>query len=128
MNEFKYLKRQIKEDSENYYSKPIHTDFTDINSFPKVKNPNSINNLFYIRLQKLSRSSSRNSILNNNKSKEIKNYDFSNHLINSYDPNLNRKKNVNYLAIKEFYNKFNYQKVKNQLLKKNKYKFGKINN
>ena len=118
MNEFKYLKKQIKEDSENYYSKPIHTDFTDINSFPKVKNPNSINNLFYIRLQKLSRSSSRNSILNNDKTKEIKNYDFSNHLINSYDPNLNRKKNVNYLAIKEFYNKFNYQKVKNQLLKK----------
>ena len=128
MNEFKYLKKQIKEDSENYYSKPIHTDFNDINSFPKAKNPNSINNLFYIRLQKLSRSSSRNSIRNDNKSKEIKNYDFSNHLINSYDPNLNRKKNVNYLAIKEFYNKFNYQKVKNQLLKKNKYKFGKINN
>ena len=128
MNEFKYLKKQIKEDTENFYSKPIPTDFNDINSFPKVKNPNSINNLFYSRLQQLSRSSSRKSILNNKKSKEINNYDFSNHLINSYDPSLNRNKNVNYLAIKEFYDKFNYQKVKNQLLKKKKFKLGKINN
>ena len=76
----------------------------------------------------MSRSSSRKSILNNKKSKEINNYDFSNHLINSYDPSLNRNKNVNYLAIKEFYDKFNYQKVKNQLLKKKKFKLGKINN
>ena len=123
MNEFKYLKKQIKEDSENYYSKPI---ITEVNSILKVKNPSSINNLFYSRLQKLSRSSSRNSILNDKKSKEIKTYDFSNHLFNSYDPSLNRNKNVNYLAIKEFYNKFNYQRIKNQLIKKDKYKFGKI--
>ena len=123
MNEFKYLKKQIKEDSENYYSKPI---LTEVNSILKVKNPSSINNLFYSRLQKLSRSSSRNSILNDKKSKEIKTYDFSNHLFNSYDPSLNRNKNVNYLAIKEFYNKFNYQRIKNQLIKKDKYKFGKI--
>ena len=44
----------------------------------------------------------------NNKKKfcEVSNFDISNKLLKSYAPKINIEKEINYLAIKEFYNKF----------------------
>ena len=72
-----------------------------------------------MRLQKLSRSNSR---INLKKSKDINEINVSNDLIKSYDSNINIGKKINYLAIKEFYNKFNYSRMRNMLIKKGKFK------
>ena len=116
LNEVKFLKKQIKEDSELYFEKPN----IEVPILPIIKGSRSIpRENSYIRLQKLSQSNSR---INLRKSKDIRNIDPSNELFKSYEPNLNREKKINYLAIKEFYNKFNYGRVRNLLIKKDKFK------
>jgi hypothetical protein len=116
LDEVKFLKKQIKEDSEFYFEKPN----IEVPILPFIKGSRSIpRENSYVRLQKLSQSNSR---INLKKSKDINNINPSNELFKSYAPNLNREKKINYLAIKEFYNKFNYGRLRNLLIKKDKFK------
>jgi hypothetical protein len=82
--------------------------------FPKIYSPNRIQSPSYVKL--------RNEILKgknlrkNRNKKENENKEKI--LTDSF--NLNNEKNVNYLAIKEFYNKFNLSMAKNILNKSTK--------
>ena len=96
-NKFFNLKKKLKEDANFYYNQKntrevpilpmIRGSF--IKNYHRKRNPLSISH-------------------SNNKKKfcEVSNFDISNKLLKSYAPKIKIEKEINYLAIKEFYNKF----------------------
>ena len=96
-NKFQNLKKKLKEDANFYYNQK---NIFDVPNLPKIKG--SIIKNYHRKRNKFSISN----IKNKKKLGEVNNFDITNQLFKSYAPKINIEKEINYLAIKEFYNTF----------------------
>ena len=96
-NKFQNLKKKLKEDANFYYNQKNRFDVPNL---PKIKG--SIIKNYHRKRNKFSISN----IKNKKKLGEVNNFDITNQLFKSYAPKINIEKEINYLAIKEFYNTF----------------------
>ena len=97
-NKFINLKKKLKEDANFYYNQKNNLE---IPILPIIKGSKIIKNN-YRRNNQLSISN----LKNKKKLGEVNNFDLTNQLFKSYEPKISIEKELNYLAIKEFYNQF----------------------
>ena len=112
---FYNLKKKLRKDADHYYRK---RNIKEVPIFPILKGSKNISNsLQNYRYKRMTPSILRNDAFKT----KVSNFDLTKYFFNSYTPvrpSFDKEKKLNYLTIKQFYNGFNGQVTKYNMIKK----------